>query len=98
MADFHAGVTACATDFEETGVAAANCFKSKKVEVRIAVGKVVKCAHEVREIWRCVSCWGRPRRWASEDDHPIVRERCRRARNHSHSITSCTGHPLLALD
>ena len=56
MADFHAGVIACATDFEETGVAAANCFKCKKVEVQIAVGKGVKCAHEVREIWRCVRC------------------------------------------
>ena len=56
MADFHAGVIAYATDFEETGVAAANCFEYKKVEVRIALGKVVECAHEVREIWRGVPC------------------------------------------
>ena len=36
MADFHAGVIAYATDYEDTGVGAANCFMCKKVEVRIA--------------------------------------------------------------
>ena len=50
MADFHAGVIAYATDYEDTGVVAANCFKCKKVEVRIAR------AQDDAIVWSCPRC------------------------------------------
>ena len=50
MADFHAGVIAYATDYDETGVVAAHCFKCKKVEVRIAR------AQDDAIVWSCPRC------------------------------------------
>jgi ribosomal protein L37AE/L43A len=50
MADFHAGVIACATDFEAAGVVAPTCFKCKKAEVRIAL------AQDDAIIWSCTRC------------------------------------------
>ena len=50
MADFHAGVIAYATEYEDTGVVAANCFKCKKVEVRIAR------AQDDAIVWSCPRC------------------------------------------
>ena len=44
MADFHAGVIAYTTNSEETRVVAANSFKCKKVEVRIARAQDVAVA------------------------------------------------------
>ena len=41
---------AYATDYEETGVAAADCFKCKKVEVRIAR------AQDGAIVWSCARC------------------------------------------
>ena len=50
MADFHAGVIAYATDFDETGFVAATCFKCKKMEVRIAL------AQNDAIVWSCPTC------------------------------------------
>jgi hypothetical protein len=50
MGDFHAGVIAYATDYEEMGVVAANCFKCNKVEVPIAR------ALDDAIVWSCPPC------------------------------------------
>ncbi len=50
MADFHASVIAYATDYEEAGVAAANCFKCKKAEVRVTR------ALDDAIVWSCPHC------------------------------------------
>lgn len=50
MADFHAGVIACAADFEDTGVLTPTCFKCKKAGVRIAL------AQDDAILWSCPRC------------------------------------------
>lgn len=53
MADFHAGVIACAADFEDTGVLTPTCFKCKKAGVRIAL------AEDDAILWSCPRCTAR---------------------------------------
>ncbi len=50
MAEFHAGVIAYATDFDDTGVIAPSCFKCKKaaVEVSLALDDAI--------YWSCPRC------------------------------------------
>jgi hypothetical protein len=50
MADFHAGVIAYATDFDDAGVTLPRCFKSKKgtVEAALAQADVI--------VWHCPRC------------------------------------------
>lgn len=50
MADFHAGVIGHATDYEETGVAAATCFKCKKSDV------LINRALDDAILWSCPRC------------------------------------------
>ena len=50
MADFHASVIAHATDYEDTGVVAATCFKCKKSDVRITR------AQDDAIVWSCPRC------------------------------------------
>lgn len=50
MAEFHTGVIAYATDFEDTGVIAPNCFKCKKSPVEFALSLDDAIA------WSCPRC------------------------------------------
>ena len=50
MAEFHAGLIARATDFDDTGVLAPTCFKCKKTVVKFAM------AQEDAILWSCPHC------------------------------------------
>jgi len=50
MADFHAGVIACATKFDETGVTLPRCVKCKKGTVEAAL------AQDDAIVWHCPRC------------------------------------------
>mgnify|MGYP003445945876 CR=1 FL=1 len=50
MADFHAGVIAYATDFDDTGVTLPRCFKCKKGTVEAAL------AQDDAIVWHCPRC------------------------------------------
>ena len=50
MADFHAGVIAYTTDFDDAGVALPRCFKCKKDTVEAAL------AQDDAIVWRCPRC------------------------------------------
>jgi len=50
MADFHAGVIAYATDFDDAGVTLPRCFKCKKDTVEAAL------AQDDAIVWRCPRC------------------------------------------
>jgi hypothetical protein len=50
MADFHAGVIAYATDFDDAGVALPRCFKCKKDTVEAAL------AQDDAIVWHCPRC------------------------------------------
>jgi len=50
MADFHAGVIAYATDFDEAGVTLPRCFKCKKGTVEAAL------AQDDAIVWHCPRC------------------------------------------
>ena len=59
MADFHAGVIAYATDFDDTGVSLPRCFKCKKGTVEAAL------AQDDAIVWHCPHCQaeGRMSNW-----------------------------------
>ena len=59
MADFHAGVIACATDFDDAGATLARCFRCKKDAVEAAV------AQDDAIVWHCPRCRpeGRSSNW-----------------------------------
>jgi hypothetical protein len=50
MADFHAGVIAYATDFDDAGVTLPRCFKCKKGTVEAAL------AQDDAIVWHCPCC------------------------------------------
>jgi len=50
MAEFHAGLIACATDFDDTGVLAPTCFKCKKTVVKFAMAQADAI------LWSCPIC------------------------------------------
>ena len=50
MADFHAGVIAYATDFDDVGVTLPRCFKCKKGKVEAAL------AQDDAIAWHCTGC------------------------------------------
>lgn len=50
MADFHAGVIAYATDFDDAGVTLPRCFRCKKDTVETAL------AQDDAIVWRCPRC------------------------------------------
>jgi hypothetical protein len=50
MADFHAGVIAYSTDFDDTGVILPRCFKCKKGTVEAAL------AQDDAIVWQCPRC------------------------------------------
>ena len=50
MADFHAGVIAYATDFDDSGVTLPRCFKCKKGTVEAAL------AQDDAIVWHCPRC------------------------------------------
>ena len=50
MADFHAGVIAYATDFDDAGVTLPRCFKCKKGTVEAAL------AQDDAIVWHCPRC------------------------------------------
>ena len=50
MADFHAGVIAYATDYDDTGVTLPQCFKCKKGTLEIAR------AQDDAIVWHCPRC------------------------------------------
>ena len=50
MADFHGGVIAYSTDFDNTGVSLPRCFKCKKGTVKAAL------AQDDAIVWHCPRC------------------------------------------
>lgn len=50
LADFHAGLIAHATGFDDTGIAAPTCFKCKKTAVQSAI------AQDDAILWSCPHC------------------------------------------
>jgi len=50
MADFHGGVIAYATDFDDTGATLPRCFKCKKGTVQAAL------AQDGAIVWHCPRC------------------------------------------
>jgi len=57
MADFHGGVIAYATDFDNLGVTLPRCFKCKKGTVEAAL------AQDDAIVWHCPRCQAEGRIW-----------------------------------